>query len=130
MKVLHISYTLFFIFTSILSQKIIWLDQDLKPTAASKASYYKVGDKKDGQITFFYKNRTVYRKVFMTKGELEGKFQEFYKTGELREIGMYEDGLREGNWKEFYKSGKIKKRGKYQNGEKVGIWKVFYKNVY
>lgn len=116
--------------TSITAQKIVWLDAKLKPTSASKAMYYKVGEKRDGQITFFYKNRTVYRKVYMEKGVYHGEFMEYYKTGELKEIGMYENGMREGNWREFYKSGKIKKKGKYQNGEKVGIWKEFFKNVY
>lgn len=130
MITLRLLFLLTFTTLTLSLQKIIWLDKDLKSTSASKAMYYKVGEKKDGQVTFFYKNRTVYRKVYMSKGVYNGQFQEFYKSGELKEIGMYEDGLREGNWKEFYKSGKIKKKGKYQNGEKVGIWKVFYKNVY
>ena len=111
-------------------QETVWLDQDLNRTSQSKAVYYRVGTKLDGNVTYFYKNRTVFRKVTYEDGKLEGKFMEFYNTGELREIGEYYNGLRDGNWKEFYKNGKIRKKGKYSKGEKVGIWKTFYKNVY
>ncbi|PQJ80785.1 toxin-antitoxin system YwqK family antitoxin [Polaribacter porphyrae] len=111
-------------------QETIWLDENLNTTTQSQAKYYKLGKKLEGNVAIFYKNRTVYRKLFYNKGKLNGKFSEYYKTGELREVGKYKNGLREGNWKEYYKSGKIKKRGKYSRGVKVGIWKIFYKNVY
>lgn len=118
-----------FLTTSFTSQETIWLDKDLNKTSQSKAEYYRVEKKLDGQISIFYKNRTVYRKVFYEDGKLNGKFLEYYKTGELREFGKYENGLKVGVWKEYYKSGKIKKRGKFSNGDKVGIWKIFYKNI-
>ncbi len=119
-----------FISTASKSQDIIWLDKNLNRTSQSKALYYKVGEKSEGYVSYFYKNRTLYRKVFYKNGKVDGRFFEYYGTGELKEIGTYIDGLREGNWKEFYKNGKIRKKGKYINGEKVGVWKTFYKNVY
>lgn len=111
-------------------QQTIWLDENLNRTSQNEATYYRVGEKLEGFVSYFYKNRTLYRKVFYEKGKINGKFLEYYKTGELREIGVYQDGLREGNWKEYYKNGKIRQKGKYSKGEKVGIWKTFYKNVY
>ena len=111
-------------------QKITWLDKDLNKTSQNNAIYYTLNSKFDGYVSIFYKNRTLYRKVYYDDGKIDGKFLEYYKTGELRETGFYENGLRKGNWKEFYKNGKIKKKGKYNNGEKVGVWKTFYKNVY
>lgn len=117
-----------FLSSSIYAQKTIWLDKNLKKTDYNNAVYYKLTDKIEGEVTYFYKNRTIFRKVFFVDGKEDGKFSEYYKTGELKETGKYKKGLREGNWKMYYKSGKIKKKGKYNNGEKVGIWKVFYKN--
>lgn len=128
-KILIFSLIVFLV-TAFTKQETIWLDKDLNRTSQSKATYYRVGEKLEGNVTYFFKNRTVFRKVFYEKGKLVGKFMEFYNTGELRETGSYENGLREGNWKVFYKNGKIRKKGKYSNGEKVGIWKTFYKNVY
>ena len=117
-----------FLSVSFTSQETIWLDKNLNKTSQEKAVYYKLGSKLDGAVSYFYKSRTVYRKVFFVNGKLNGVFNEYYKTGELKEVGKYKNGLREGNWREFYKTGKIKKRGRYSKGEKVGIWKVFYKN--
>ena len=119
-----------FVSLSFKAQETIWLDENLSRTSQNKAVYYRVGDKLEGTVSFFYKNRTLYRKVFYENGKINGKFLEYYSTGELKEIGMYENGLREGNWREFYKNGKILRKGKYVKGEKVGIWKTFYKNVY
>lgn len=118
------------ILSAFTKQETIWLDKDLNRTSQTKAAYYRIGEKLDGNVTYFYKNRTVFRKVIYENGKLEGRFLEYYNTGELREIGNYENGLREGGWKEFYKNGKIRKKGKYNKGDKVGIWKTFYKNVY
>lgn len=117
-----------FLSISFTTQETIWLDKNLKETSQDKATYYKIGKTLEGNVSYFYKSRTVYRKVFYVDGKLEGIFSEFYETGELREVGKYKNGLREGNWKEFYKTGKILKKGRYNKGEKVGIWKVFYKN--
>ncbi len=117
-----------FLFANIDNQDIIWLDENLRKTSQSQATYYKVGNKLEGEVTYYYKNRNIYRKTTYAKGKIEGRFYEYYDTGELREVGVYENGLREGNWKVFYKSGKIKQKGKYSRGEKVGIWKTYYKN--
>ena len=119
-----------FVSLSFKAQETIWLDENLSRTSQNKAVYYRVGDKLEGTVSYFYKNRTLYRKVFYENGKINGKFLEYFSTGELKEIGMYENGLREGNWREFYKNGKILRKGKYVKGEKVGIWKTFYKNVY
>lgn len=113
---------------SISAQEIIWLDANLEKTSQEKASFYKVGEKSEGEISIYYKKRTVFRVIDLKKGKPNGKFSEFYETGELKETGFYVNGLRDGIWKEFYKGGKIKSKGKYTKGEKVGIWKVFYKN--
>lgn len=110
------------------TQEIIWLDENLKETTQAKAKYYKVGVKLEGDITYYYKNRNVFRKMKYAKGEPVGNFYEYYETGELREFGQFENGVREGSWKVFYKTGKIKQKGKYSKGEKVGIWKTYYKN--
>lgn len=115
-------------FLSTAAQEIVWLDGNLDKISQEKASFYKVGDKSEGEITIYSKNKTVFRIVHVKDGQLNGKFSEFYETGEMKETGFYADGLRDGNWKEFYKGGKIKSKGKYQKGDKVGIWKVFYKN--
>ena len=117
-----------FLTSSMYAQKTIWLDKNLKKTDLKNAIYYKIGNKIEGEVSFFYKSRTIFRRVDFSDGKENGKFSEFYKTGELKETGKYKNGLREGNWKTYYKTGKIKKKGKYSNGNKVGIWKVFYKN--
>lgn len=117
-----------FLFLNFTNQNIIWLDANLKETTQAKATYYKVGYKLEGEVTYYYKNRNVYRKATYADGKITGRFYEYYETGELREAGAYVEGLREGNWKVFYKSGKIKEKGKYSRGEKVGIWKTYFKN--
>ncbi|NCT08535.1 MAG: hypothetical protein GW772_00395 [Flavobacteriia bacterium] len=121
-------FFLIFLTSSLQSQDIIWLDANLEKTSQEKADFYRIDEKLDGEIILYYKKRTKFRKVFYSKGKLNGMFYEYYETGELKETGVYENGLREGIWKEYYKGGKIKSKGKYTNGEKVGIWKVFYKN--
>ena len=118
-----------FLSTTINAQETIWLDEDLKITDQSKAVFYKIGSKLDGQVMYFYKSRTAFRKVYFVNGRLDGFFYEYYKSGELKETGKYEKGLREGSWKTYYINGKIKEKGKYNTGEKVGIWKTFYKNL-
>ncbi len=110
------------------AQEIIWLDVNLDKTSKEKASFYKVGEKTDGEVLFYFKQRTVFRVVYFSKGKPNGKFSEFYETGELKETGFYINGLREGIWKEFYRGGKIKSKGKYSKGDKVGIWKLHFKN--
>jgi antitoxin component YwqK of YwqJK toxin-antitoxin module len=117
-----------FLSFSIHAQETIWLDDNLKETTQNKADYYKIGNKLDGEVSYFYKNKNIYRKVFFVDGRAEGNFSEFYNSGELKETGKQENGLRDGIWKTYYKSGKIQSRGKYKDGEKVGIWKTFYKN--
>ena len=119
-----------FVSFGFMTQETVWLDEDLNETDQREASYYTFGKKKEGSKTYYYKSRTIYRKVIYKNGKLEGKFYEYYNTGELKEAGSYENGLREGNWRAFYKSGKILRKGKYANGEKVGIWKTFYKNEF
>lgn len=119
-----------FVSSSCKAQETIWLDENLSRTYQNDAVYYRISEKLEGAVSYFYKNRTIYRKVFYKNGKIDGKFLEYYNTGELKEIGTYENGLREGNWREFYKNGKILRKGKYVKGEKVGIWKTFYKNVY
>jgi antitoxin component YwqK of YwqJK toxin-antitoxin module len=117
-----------FLTTSFTTQETVWLDKNLQKTSQEKAVYYKIGNKLEGEISYYYKNKNIYRKMFFVDKKVDGKFYEYYNTGELREAGKYKNGNREGNWKVYYKSGKIKKRGRYNNGNKVGIWKVFYKN--
>lgn len=117
-----------FLSVSFTSQETIWLDKNLKQTTQDKAVYYKVGKKLDGEVSYFYRSRSLFRKVFYVDGKLEGIFSEYYNTGELREVGKYVNGQRDGNWKVYYKTGKIMKKGRYSKGDKVGIWKVFYKN--
>lgn len=117
-----------FLMTSFTNQETVWLDENLQKTSQDKAVYYKIGNKLNGKVSYFYKRRTVYRNAFYVDGKLDGVFSEYYNTGELREVGKYKNGSREGNWKVYYKSGKIKKKGRYSNGKKVGIWKIFYKN--
>ena len=126
----HFLNFIFFLFltSSLQSQEVVWLDANLEKTSQDKADFYRIDEKLEGEIIYYYKKRTKFRKVFYTKGKLNGLFYEYYETGELKETGVYENGLREGIWKEFYKGEKIKSKGKYTNGEKVGIWKVFYKN--
>lgn len=117
-----------FLSFSIHAQETIWLDENLKETTQNLADYYKIGTKLEGEVSYFYKNNNIYRKVFFVDGKAEGNFSEFYTSGELKETGKLEKGLRNGIWKIYYKSGKIQSRGKYKDGEKVGIWKTFYKN--
>lgn len=117
-----------FLSVSFTTQETVWLDENLQETSQDKAIYYKVGKKLEGEVVFFYKARTIYRKVFFVDGKRDGNFAEYYNTGELREVGKYKNGRRVGNWKEYYKNGKIRKKGRYNKGDKVGIWKVFYKN--
>lgn len=117
-----------FLSISFTPQETVWLDQNLKETSQNKAIYYKIGKKLEGEVSYFYKKRTIFRKVFFVDGKLEGVFSEYYNTGELMEAGKYKNGVREGNWKTYYKNGKIKEKGKYKNGDKVGVWKIFYKN--
>ncbi len=126
--VLIITMIIGFLSTSITAQKTIWLDQNLKETTLKEAIYYKLGNQLEGKVSYYFKNKSVYRKVFFVDTKLEGKYSEFYNSGELKETGKYKNGLRTGNWKEYYKTGKIKKRGRYNAGDKVGIWKIFYKN--
>lgn len=117
-----------FLLASFTSQQTIWLDKDLNETSQEKAVYYKIGNKLEGEISYYYKNKNIYRKVFFVDKKEDGKFYEYYNSGELREEGKYKNGQRDGNWKAYYKNGKIKKKGRYNKGDKVGIWKVFYKN--
>ncbi|MHB0753984.1 toxin-antitoxin system YwqK family antitoxin [Polaribacter sp. M15] len=125
---LILGFIVIFLTSSFTVQETVWLDQNLKETTKENAVYYKVGRNLKGKVSYFYKNKTLYRKVFYVDGKLDGFFNEYYHTGELRAVGKYKEGLREGNWKEYYKTGKIFKKGRYHKGDKVGIWKVFYKN--
>lgn len=127
---LNFSFFLFVFLTSNLhSQEVIWLDVNLEKTSQEQAIYYRIDQKLEREVVFYYKKRTIFRKVFYNHGKLNGPFYEYYETGELKEIGEYANNEREGVWKEYYKGGKIKSKGKYSNGEKVGVWKVFYKNL-
>lgn len=120
--------TVWFLTLSSTKQEVIWLDKDLEQTSQSEATYYRIGSNLEGEVTYYFKSRTVYRRVFYANKKPDGKFNEHFITGELKEIGKYEDGLREGNWKVYYRNGKIRQKGKYTKGEKVGVWKTFYKN--
>ena len=126
----HFLNFIFFLFltSSLQSQEVVWLDANLEKTSQDKADFYRIDEKLEGEIIYYYKKRTKFRKVFYTKGKLNGLFYEYYETGKLKETGVYENGLREGIWKEFYKGGKIKSKGKYSKGDKVGIWKLHFKN--
>lgn len=117
-----------FLMISGTNQQIIWFDKDLQITNQSEAVYYKLGTNLEGDITYYFKNKTVYREVFYTNRKPNGKFNEYFVTGELKEVGKYEKGLREGNWKVYYRNGKIRQKGKYTRDKKVGVWKTFYKN--
>lgn len=117
-----------FLATSFTTQETVWLDENLKETSKDKAVYYKIGNNSEGEVSYYYKNKNIYRKVSFVDKKIDGKFYEYYNTGELRESGKYKNGLRDGNWKAYYKSGKIYKKGRYNKGDKVGIWKIFYKN--
>jgi antitoxin component YwqK of YwqJK toxin-antitoxin module len=120
--------TVWFLTLSSTKQEIVWLDKDLEQTSKSEAVYYIVGSNLEGEVTYFFKSKTMYRKVFYVNKKQGGKFHEYYESGELKEVGKYEDGLREGNWKVYYRNGKIRQKGKYTKGDKVGVWKTFYKN--
>lgn len=117
-----------FLSFSFTAQETVWLTKDLQETSQNKAVYYKIGAKLEGEVSYFYKGRTIFRKVFFVKGKMDGNFYEYYNSGELKIAGKYKKGQATGNWKEYYKNGKIKKKGRYNNGDKVGIWKIFYKN--
>ena len=106
MKILLFTFilNLGFSINNLYNQETIWLDANLNPTTQAKATYYRVKNKLQGKVAFYYKSRTTYRKVNYVNGKLIGRFLEYYK------------------------SGKIKEKGKYSNGKKVGIWKTFYKN--
>lgn len=120
--------TVWFLTLSSTKQEIVWLDKDLEQTSKSEAVYYIVGSNLEGEVTYYFKSKTMYRKVFYVNKKQGGKFHEYYESGELKEVGKYEDGLREGNWKVYYRNGKIRQKGKYTKGDKVGVWKTFYKN--
>ena len=117
-----------FLTLSSTKQEVVWLDKDLGKTIQSQAIYYKVGSSLEGEVTYYFKSKTMYRKVFYVNKRQGGKFNEYYESGELKEVGKYENGSREGNWKVYYRNGKIRQKGRYANGEKVGVWKIFYKN--
>ena len=117
-----------FLMSSFTKQETVWLDKNLKVTSQTKAVYYKVGNKLNGDVTYFYKSKNVYRKAYIVDGKLDGKFNEYYDSGNLKVDGKYKNGAKDGNWKTYYKNGKIKSKGRYNNGEKVGVWKFFYKN--
>jgi antitoxin component YwqK of YwqJK toxin-antitoxin module len=118
-----------FLCSSMFGQETIWLDENLKEAAQFKADYYKIGEKTNGEVSYYYKNKNIFRKFVLVNGKIEGNYFEYYNSGELRESGVYESGLREGVWKTYSKDGKIQSRGKYSKGEKAGIWKIFYKNI-
>lgn len=125
---LILGFIVIFLTSSFTVQETVWLDQNLKETSKAKAAYYKIGKKLNGDVTYFYKNKTVYRKTYVVDGKLDGKFNEYYASGNLKVDGKYKNGTKDGNWKTYYKNGKIKSKGRYKDGEKVGIWKFFYKN--
>jgi antitoxin component YwqK of YwqJK toxin-antitoxin module len=118
-----------FLIMSFATQETIWLDENLQKTTQSKAVYYKIGEALKGEVIYYYKSRSVFRKVYYNKEKLDGKFYEYYNSGELKEVGKYENGHKEGNWRVYYKNGKIKEKGRYNKGERVGVWKIFYKNI-
>jgi len=117
-----------FLTISVSGQETIWLDKDLQKIKKQDAVYYKIGYKLEGEVSYFYKNKNLYKKVFLVDGRPEGKYAEYYESGELKAAGKYKNDVKDGNWKEYYKTGKIKEKGRYSGGDKVGIWKVFYKN--
>jgi antitoxin component YwqK of YwqJK toxin-antitoxin module len=120
--------TVAFLTISSTKQKVVWLDKELKETKQSEAIYYRNVSNLKGEVTFYFKSRNVYRKVFYAYQKLAGNFYEYYASGELKEVGAYENGVRVGNWKMYYKNGKIRQKGRYSKGVKVGVWKTFYKN--
>ena len=117
-----------FLSVTINAQETIWLNKDLKETTKNNALYYKLGEKTDGEVSYFYKNKSIFKKYFLVAGKAEGKYTEYDDSGELRVAGKYKNDVKDGNWKVYYKTGKIKKKGRYNEGDKVGIWKIFYKN--
>ena len=117
-------------FSSVFSQKKVWIDDNWNSTTVEKARYYKTSVSEEGILSYYFKNGKIAKKESYENGVLEGDCLEYYETGELKKAGKYEKGKKEGVWKTFYKNGKIKIRGKYRDGEKVGVWKTFYKNVY
>ncbi|WP_405562568.1 toxin-antitoxin system YwqK family antitoxin [Polaribacter sp. Asnod6-C07] len=125
---LILGFIVIFLTSSFTVQETVWLDKNLKVTSQAKAVYYKIGNKRDGSVSYFYKSKTVYRKTYFVDGKLDGKFNEYYASGNLKVDGKYKNGTKDGNWKTYYKNGKIKSKGRYKDGEKVGIWKFFYKN--
>lgn len=68
---------------SLNAQEIIWLNSNLEETTQDKADYYRIDAKLEGEITFYYKKRTLFRKIFYSKGKPNGLFYEYYETGEL-----------------------------------------------
>ena len=123
-----ISILIFLFSLSVCSQKMIWLDVDLKETDKLNSVYYKVTSLDKKEESYFYKSGNIFRKLKYSNRNTIDNFSEFYETGELKISGKFENGLQEGIWKTYYKNGKIKEKGKYKNGDKVGIWKSFYKN--
>lgn len=125
---LVLGFIVIFLTSSFTVQETVWLDSNLNETSQAKAVYYKIGNKLNGDVTYYYKSKSVYRKTFFVDGKLDGKFNEYYASGNLKVDGKYNKGAKDGNWKTYYKNGKIKSKGRYNNGEKVGVWKFFYKN--
>ena len=62
----------------------------------------------------------------VSKGLIDGKYEEYYANGNTFMSGRYEDGKKEGEWKTYTEEGYLWKKHTYKNGQLNG--KLLYKN--
>lgn len=81
-----------------------------------------------GEITGYYQNGKVSRKMTYEKGNFVGKYEEYYHNGQVKEIEKYIDAERNGEVITYYENGKIKEKKNYHLGELNGNYEEYHPN--
>ena len=62
----------------------------------------------------------------VSKGLIDGKYEEYYANGNTFMSGRYEDGKKEGEWKTYTEEGYLWKKHTYKNGQLNGKFVNYY----
>ena len=81
-----------------------------------------------GEITAYYKNGQISRKMKLDKGMFVGNYDEYYYNGQLKEREFFENGERQGEVKSYYESGKLKSVRHYELGNSHNLYTEYYEN--